>query len=143
MLNFTSNSKAFIDFGASAASAASPIAQPGGAIWLQAVSNVEEDDEGSVETKPAMGVSGAAGFITKEGGKKLTVTEYRQTKPQVKWRALKKAKTLFMFMVQDENGGPRQKWFPCRVSKVTRGSDAEGKHEDKIEIVALDGLESA
>lgn len=134
---FTSQSKIFIDFGAGASGS------PGGAIQLLSITDGEANSDKSVEVVTTIGVDGGAGWRTKTGGGTITFTELRQKKPQVKWRRLEKEKTEFMIMAQDENGGPREKWLPCRISKVERSMDSEGKHTDKIEIKFLQSYESA
>lgn len=133
---FTSQTKIFIDFGSSASA-------PGGAVWLQSITDAEVNSDKSVEVLATIGVEGGAGWRTKTGGGTIMLTELRQAKPQVLWRLLEKNKTEFMIMAQDENAGPREKWLPCRISKVERSMDAEGKHTDKIEIKFLRGYESA
>ncbi len=131
MLNFTSNSKLFVDFGATLGGSG------GGAVLLQAVTSAKETEEGSIEVKPAIGVRGGAGMIEKQGGGTIMLTETRHNPPQVKWRQLKRDKKYFMVMCQDEDNGPRQKWFNVRVSKVERSMSAEGEHTDEIELKYL------
>ncbi len=130
-MNFTSNSKIFIDFGATPAS---PV---GGAIWLQAITSFKVTDQRSSEIKKAIGVRGGAGKIRKQGGGMIAMTETRQNKPQVDWRELLRNEKEFMVMVQDENNGPREKWFGVSVSKVDRSSTDEGEHTDEIELTFL------
>lgn len=134
--NLISNAKLYIDFGATQGGSA------GGAIWLQRAKDLKDSDGRSVEVKKAIGVPGGAGVIFKEGGGTLTLSEYRQDAPQVRWRKLRKEKKFFVLAVQDE-GGVRQKFFNCTVSKVDRSLDEEGSHMDEIEIVYLSSEESA
>lgn len=127
-----SQTKLFIDYGGTAASPG------GGAVWLDRVTSFKDTDERSVEVVKAIGVSGGAGYRRKPGGGTLALTELRQGKPQVDWRRLLRDRKLFMIMAQDEDGGPRQKWFRCTVSKVDRSASDEGEHTDEIEIKYLE-----
>ncbi len=131
-----SNSKLFIDFGATEGGSA------GGAIWLQRVQNMKVTDERGVEVKKALGVRGGAGFIRKQGGGTITISEYRQDVPQVRWRRLLKEEKRFGLSLQDDDG-VREKWFDCTVSKVDRTADDDGNHMDEIEIKFLSSEESA
>lgn len=131
MFNFTSNSKIFVDFGATAGGST------GGAIWLQAITKFADTDESSVEVKKAIGVQGGAGFQRKQGGGKIMLTEIRQQSPQVRWRKAKRERKVFMVMAQDEDNGPRTKWLYVTVSKVDRSMSDEGEHTDEVELVYL------
>lgn len=107
----------------------------GGAVWLQRISKFADSDARKTEGKKAIGVDGFAGVQETTGGGTITMTEYRQDKPQVDWRKVKKDKKYFMIMTQDENSGLREKFLRCRVSKVDRSADDEGQHTDEIEII--------
>lgn len=131
-----SQTKIFVDFGAT------PGGSGGGAIWLQRVSSLKVTDDRSVDVVKAIGVKGGAGFRRKSGGGTLMLTENRQDDPQVDWRKLKSDEKIFMMMAQDENGGPREKWFSCTVSKVDRSASDEGEHTDEIEIKFLSSVSS-
>lgn len=134
--NLISNAKLYVDFGATQGGSG------GGAIWLQRAKDLKDSDDRSVEVRKAIGVPGGAGFIRKEGGGTITISEYRQDVPQVRWRKLRKDRKVFMIMIQDDDG-VRQKWFSCTVSKVDRSLDDEGTHMDDIEIKYLSSEESA
>jgi hypothetical protein len=131
-----SNSKLFIDFGPTQGGSA------GGAIKLDRVQNMKVSDERGVEVKKALGVRGGAGFIRKQGGGTITISEYRQDDPQVRWRRLMKDEKIFVLALQDDDG-VREKWFDCTVSKVDRSADEDGNHMDEIEIKYLSSEESA
>lgn len=135
-MGMISNAKLYIDFGET------PGGSGGGALWLQFVQNLKDTDDRSVEVKKAMGVRGGAGFIRKEGGGTITLSEYRQDDPQVRWRQLLKDGKVFLIALQDDDG-VRQKWFDCTVSKVDRDDDDDGNHMDSIEIKYLYSEESA
>lgn len=133
-----SNAKVYIDFGPTEGGSA------GGAIWLERVQNLKVTDERGVEVKKALGVRGGAGYVRKNGGGTLTISEYRHANPQVRWRRLWKEEKVFMIMMQDDaEDGVREKWFDCTVSKVDRSSDEDGNHMDEVEIKFLDSEESA
>lgn len=129
MAEIISQTKIFADFGATTGGSG------GGAIWLQHATKLQCTDERSAEGVKAIGVSGFAGIRRKQGGGKIMLTENRVDDPQVAWRALLKDRKYFMIMVQDENGGVREKYLHCTVSKVDRSSDDEGQHTDEIEII--------
>lgn len=131
-----SNSKLFIDFGATEGGSA------GGSIWLQRVQNIKVTDERGVEVKKALGVRGGAGFIRKQGGGTITISEYRQDDPQVLWRRLLRDEKIFGLALQDDDG-VREKWFDCTVSKIDRTADDDGNHMDEIEIKFLSSEESS
>lgn len=139
MADIISQSKIFVDFGATTP-AAGAVGLPGGAIWLQNVTKVQVTDDRSVEVVKAIGKKRGAGFRRKAGGGKLMVSENRHTPPQCDWRKLKRDEKVFMMMAQDENGGMREKWLQCTVSKVDRSLSDEGEHTDEIEIVFLDSV---
>lgn len=128
MNNLISNAKLFVDFGATFGGSA------GGAIWLQRAKDLKDTSAKSAEGKKAIGVKGFAGVIRKNGGGTLALSEYRQDEPQVRWRKLEEDGKFFTLVVQDE-GGVRQKWFNCTISKVDRSLDEEGNHMDEIEII--------
>ncbi len=134
--NLISNAKLFIDFGATEGGSG------GAALWLQRAQNMKVTDERGVEVKKAIGVRGGAGFVRKEGGGTITISEYRQDEPQVRWRRLIKDAKVFMLTVQDDDG-VREKWFNCTVSKVDRSLDDDANHMDEIEIKFLSSEESA
>jgi hypothetical protein len=131
-----SNGKIFIDFGPTSGGSG------GGAVWLQRINNFKVQDERGVEIKKAIGVRGGAGFIRKQGGGTVTLSEYRQDEPQVRWRRLIKDEKVFLLSFQDDDG-VREKWFNCTVSKVDRTDDDDGNHMDEIEIKFLSSEESA
>ncbi len=131
-----SNSKLFLDYGPTQGGSG------GGAIWLQRIQNIKVTDDRGVEVKKALGVRGGAGFIRTEGGGTITLSEYRQDAPQVRWRQLLKDRKIFMLALQDDDG-VREKWFSCTVSKVDRSDDEDGNHMDEIEIKFLSSQESA
>jgi hypothetical protein len=132
MAEIISQGKVFIDFGGT------PGGSGGGAVWLEYLVSFKATDEGSTEAVKAIGKRRGAGFREKAGGFMLTLTENQQDTPQVNWRQLRKDKKRFMLIVQDENGGSRRKYFPCRVSKVSMTKSDEGEHQDEIEVAALD-----
>lgn len=135
-MQFTSSTKIFVDFGATAP-AAGGVGSPGGAIWLQAITSFKDTDDRSKEVKKAIGVKGGAGYQRKQGGGTIMLTELRQQTPQVNWRQLLRDEKEFMVMAQDENNGPRQKWLIVTVSKVDRSMSDEGEHTDEIELKYL------
>lgn len=135
MGNMISNAKLYIDFGETEGGSG------GGAIWLQFVQSIKDSDDRSVEVKKAMGVRGGAGFIRKQGGGTLALSEYRQDDPQVSWRQLLKDEKIFTVSIQDDDG-VRQRWFDCTVSKADRDDDDDGGHMDSIEIKYLSSEES-
>jgi hypothetical protein len=139
MGDMISNSRLFIDFGAT------PGGSGGGAIWLQRVQNIKVTDERGTEVKKAMGVKGGAGFIRKQGGGTIVISEYRQDIPQVRWRRLLKDGKVFGLSLQDGETfgeGVREKWFDVTVSKVDRSGDDDGNHMDEIELKFLSSEES-
>lgn len=136
MSDLISNAKLYIDMGATSGGSG------GAALWLQHVSKMKVTDERGVEIKKAIGVRGGAGYIRKEGGGGIALSEYRQAIPQVRWRKLFKDKKIFTFAVQDDDG-VRHKFFSCTVSKVDRDADEDGNHMDDIEIKFLSSEESA
>lgn len=131
MPEIISQAKIFVDFGAAPGVSGSV----GGAIQLQFATKLQVNDARSTEGVKAIGVSGFAGFRDKQGGGTLQLTENRHTPRQVDWRKIKKERKYFMITTQDENGGVREKFLRCRVSKVDRGLDDEGMHTDEIEIL--------
>ncbi len=128
---FTSSTKIFVDFGAT------PGGSLGGAVWLQAITSFKVTDERATEIKKGIGVRGGAGYVRKQGGGSIAMTETRQQLPQVDWRLLHREEKIFMVMAQDENQGPREKWLSVTVSKVDRSSNDEGEHTDEIELKFL------
>lgn len=136
MGEMVSNSKLFIGFGRTDGGSA------GGAIWLQRIQNMKVTDDRGVEVKKAMGVKRGAGFIRKGGGGTITLSEYRQDVPQVRWRRLLKEEKIFQLSLEDDDG-VREKWFSCTVSKVDRSDNEDGEHMDEIEIKFLSSEESA
>lgn len=136
---FTSQSKIFIDFGASPAGG---IGSGGGALWLQTIANMEITDERDVKIVKAIGVAGGAGYRHVEGGGGIMITDNRVINPAVRWRTLKRNKMIFMLMSQDENGGTREKWFNCTVGKIDRSMSDEGEHQDKVDLKFLSSVES-
>jgi hypothetical protein len=70
----------------------------------------------------------------------LTLTENRQDRPAVDWFAVKKDGKKFTITTQDENGGKRLKFRPCKVSKVNPSLSDEGEHQLEIEIAALNSV---
>lgn len=133
-----SNTKLFIDFGPTEGGSS------GGAILLERIQNMKVTDERGVEVKKAMGVRGGAGYVRKNGGGTITLSEYRHADPQVRWRQLWKEDKVFQLALQDDHDdGVREKWFDCTVSKVDRSDDEDGNHMDEIEIKFLTSEESA
>jgi len=120
MSTLTSQSMFYIDFS-------------GGNFQLKRVDTLDEDDDSTTEVKTAVGVTGGAGNIDKEGGGSLKLEVFRESVPEVDWRLLKISKEYFSFSIQDVNG-PRWKYLGCRVSKVTRKDDSQGKHMDTVDI---------
>lgn len=135
-MEIVSNAKLFIDFGPTEGGSG------GGAIWLQRVQNLKVTDDRGVEVRKALGVRGGAGFTRKQGGGTLTISEYRQADPQVRWRRIQRDEKVFQMALQDDDG-VREKWFDCTVSKVDRSADEDGNHMDEIEIKFLSSEESA
>lgn len=135
-MNLISNAKLFVDAGPT------EDGTPGSALWLQRIQNMKETDERGVEVKKAIGVRGGAGYVRKNGGGTITLSEYRTTDPQVPWRRWLKDDKVFLLSVQDDDG-VRQKWFGCTVSKVDRTLDDDANHMDEIEIKFLSSEESA
>lgn len=136
MPNFISQSRIFADFGATAGGSA------GGAVWLQNVMSMKVTDDRSTDVIKAIGVDGGAGFRRKTGGGTISLTENRVVNPIVDWRRLRKEGKQFMIMAQDEQGGVREKWLLCMVSKVDRSLSDEGEHQDEIEIKFLQSYTS-
>lgn len=135
---FTSQTKIFVDAGASPATAVSS-GSVGAGVQLKAVADLEDDPDDDVEIVLAIGVNGGAGFRYKTGGGTITLTENRVSEPQINWRRWKRDKKLIAVSTQDENNGPRSQWLPCAIAKVSRTADAEGKHQDKITLKYLQG----
>jgi hypothetical protein len=117
---FTSQAKFYIDYS-------------GGNFQLKRVDTLDEDDDSDVEVKTAVGVEGGAGHVDKEGGGALKLDVYRESNPEVNYRAVKKSKEVFSFSIQDVNG-ERWKYLGCRVAKVARKDDSQGKHMDSVDI---------
>lgn len=132
MAEVISQSKIFVDFNAGTGGGTT-IA--GGAIWCQYLTKVDAKDAGSVEGVKGIGSRGFVGVREKAGGGTANFTENRVDKPQVNWRKLKRTKKYFTITIQDENGGPREKYLRCRVSKVDHSLDDEGQHIDEIEVI--------
>lgn len=124
-----SNSKIYLDASAT----------PGGAIaaslWLQRITSFKVTDAESAEGKKAIGVKGFAGYVRKNGGGTIAITELRQDKPQFDWRKAKKKNQTLQITTQDENGGVREKFLRVVVSKVDKSLDDEGNHVDEIELL--------
>lgn len=135
MGDMISNSRLFVDANATDGGTS------GAALWLEFVQNMKVTDERGVEVKKVMGKKRGGGFIRKGGGGTITISEYRQTDPQVPWRRWCREDKIFGLFLQDDDG-IREKWFFCTVSKVDRSDNEEGEHMDEIEIKFLDGEES-
>jgi hypothetical protein len=135
MGNITSNTKCFIDFGATPSAA-------GGSLFHGRVKSAKVKDDRGVEVVKAMGVKGGAGHRHKEGGGALTLEIYREDKPTVRFRQLKKNRTMFTWTMQDENAGVRERFYGCQVSNVSRDADDDGNHMDTVEIVFTSSEES-
>ena len=133
-----SQTRIFIDYGATAAIPGATARSGGAALFLNRISQLKVTDERSVEILKAIGVNGGAGFRYKTGGGTIMVTEYRQGKPQVNWRQMRNDRKQFMLMMQDEDGGVREKFMRCTVSKVDRSASDEGEHTDEVEIKFLE-----
>ncbi len=133
-----SNAKLFVDAGSS-------LGGTGGAsIKLERVTNMKVTDERGVEVKKAIGVTGGAGYIRKNGGGTIALTELRHANPQIRWRRWWKENKVFLIAAKDDaSGGVREKWFDCTVSKVDRSLDDDGNHTDEIEIKFLSSEESS
>ena len=54
---------------------------------------------------------------------------------QFDWRKAKKKNQILQITTQDENGGVREKFLRCTVSKVDKSMDDEGNHTDEIELI--------
>lgn len=139
MADIISNAKVFIDFGTTSP-AAGLQALAGGAIWLQFLDQMKVSDGRSVEVKTVIGKKRGGGFKRKPGGGTLMLTENRHNPQQVNWAKLKRDESIFMIMVQDENGGTREKFLSCTVSKYDESKSSEGEHQDEIEIAFLDSV---
>ncbi len=135
MGNITSQTKCFIDFGPTPSAA-------GGSLFHGRVKSVKIKDERGVEVVKAVGVKGGAGHRHKEGGGSLTLEIYREDRPTVKFRSLKKNRQSFTWTMQDENSGMRERFFGCQVSNVDRDADDDGNHMDTVEIKFLSSEES-
>lgn len=121
MGDFISEAKIYIDYS-------------GGNFQLKKVDTWDEDDDSDVEVKTVIGVRGGAGHIDKEGGGALKMEVYRETGvPEVSYRLLKKTKERFSITIQD-TGGERWMYQGCRVAKVARKDDSQGKHMDTVDI---------
>jgi hypothetical protein len=139
MPDVISQSKIYADFGATA-SVGGAGGSAGGAILLEFAESLKDTDERSVDIVKAIGKKRGAGYRRKAGGGTIMITENRQNFPQVDWRKVKRDEKIFTITVQDENGGVRQKFLKCTVSKVDRSMSAEGEHQDEIEIKYLDAV---
>lgn len=135
MGNITSQTKCFIDFGASPSSS-------GGSLFHGRIKSVKIKDERGVEVVKAVGVKGGAGHRFKEGGGTITLEIYREDKPAVNFRKMKRDKKQFTWTMQDENGGIRERFYGCQVSNVDRDADDDGNHMDNVELKFLSSEES-
>jgi hypothetical protein len=135
MGNVTSQTKCFIDFGATPSSS-------GGSLFHGRLKSVKVKDERGVEIVKAVGVKGGAGHRHKEGGGTITLEVYREDVPSVNFRKLKKNKQSFTWTMQDENAGVRERFYTCQVSNVDRDADDDGNHMDAVEIKFLSCEES-
>lgn len=134
MANIISQSKIYVDMSATGGGS------PGGSVLLEFADSLKITDGRSVDIVKAIGKKRGAGFRRKSGGLTLMLTESRQDRPQVDWRKVKRDEKVFTITTQDENGGVREKFLKCTVSKVDKSMSAEGEHQDEIEIVALDSV---
>lgn len=130
--DLVSNADIFIDFGATEGGSS------GAALKLERCTNMKVTDERSVEVKKAIGVRGGAGYIRKNGGGKIMLTELRYQKPPFSWQRLWKDNKQLMIVAQDEGeDGVRERWYGVTVSKIDRGMDDEGNHTNEIELAFL------
>ena len=134
MAEIISQSKIYVDFGATAGGSG------GGSIWLEFAASLKVTDGRSVEVVKAIGKKRGAGYRRKAGGGALALTENRHDRPQVDWRKVKRDEKIFTVTTQDENGGVREKFLRCTVSKIDKSLSDEGEHQDEIEIMFLDSV---
>lgn len=131
MADIISNAKIYCDFPAG-------VGSPGGNILLDFGSSLKETDGRSTEVVKAIGKKRGAGFRRKSGGGMLALTENRHNKHQINWWKLKASEVVFTITVQDENGGMRQKYLKCTISKIDTNRTDENEHTNEIEIAFLD-----
>jgi len=121
MGDFVSNARLYINYS-------------GGNFQLKKVDTWDEDDDSDVEVIVTIGVKGGAGHRDKEGGGGLKLEVFRETgRPEVNYRRVKATKEVFSMTCQDQDG-ERWQYQGCRVGKVTRKTDAAGKHMDSVDI---------
>jgi hypothetical protein len=108
-----------------------------GNVRLRRVKSCDVSDGRSTEAVNAVGSDAPIGFRDKPGAMSLTLEVYDEPAPEVDYFALKLAREEFDFVIQDD-GGKRQQFIPCRVSKIDRSKNDEGEHMLSVEIIALE-----
>ena len=94
---------------------------------------------GSVEGVVTIGVNEGAGHREKQGAHTISMTFIRTagSNPEVDWVYAKQTKKRFTISTEDDDGGLKQSWLYCRVSKIDPSKDPDGNHKDEVEVVAL------
>jgi hypothetical protein len=131
--NFASQGKIFID-----------MPGPRGASkQLLTVKKFDVKEGGSVEGVTTIGVDEGAGHREKQGAYTISMTLVRTvgSVPEVDWVYAKQTKKLFTISTEDEQNGRKLSYLFVRVSKIDSGKDADGMHEDELELIPLRRVE--
>lgn len=54
------------------------------------------------------------------------------------WHAYKRAKTEFLMVYEENDGGTRYRCEDCKITEVGKGHNADGESAYRIKIIALD-----
>lgn len=96
-------------------------------------------DGSSKEATNEVGSSTPTGIMSKPGAFTITLNflQTKGAKPDVDWDALKLSGEWHSYTRQPE-GGRREQYNKCQVSKVDRDGDKDGKEAYSVEIIALE-----
>ncbi len=104
-------------------------------LRLKRLKSYSETDDSDAEHVNGTGDDGPVGTIRKPGGGSLEFEYYHNTgAPEVRWRALQKAKEFFT-LTHHLVGGERVQYGRCEVVNVASDGDDQGSHMQKVKIL--------
>jgi hypothetical protein len=105
---------------------------------LRRVKDAKVNHGAGLEAPNALGEDAPIGFVDKPGPRTITFSVYEEVgDPEIDWDLLFATKEKFV-MEQEIVGGLEWQFLPCRVAKVDKDEDADGKNMKSVEVLALD-----
>lgn len=105
---------------------------------LRRVKDVKVAHGAGLDAQNALGEDAPIGWVDKPGPRTLTLSVYDEVgNPEIDYDLLWATKEQFV-VEAEVVGGQEWQFIPCRVAKVDRDADADGKVMKTVEIVALD-----